>query len=406
MAVTKVRNDDVNQVLLVGVQTAQGTPATLTHRLTGKPDIDWMPEVTIQDESTGTYMTGISVVQGLPANTGSWGEAALSYERAPSYLRAICAAGGNPFSGSGPDYLYKQSLDLLNDNCDLLTVLFGTPGLLERYTDLRFSEINLAFDPDGGGSWTITPTAMIGKGELPTELEGTVAATSTTTSIKVTGGGMTPNALVGAWFFPHGDDNRAGARLITANDATTITLGSALPTVPTTGEKFVVGLLGPAGVPVIAEEKIKAAGTKVFIDPATGTIGTTQILQRVISGNITVGLNLDNKAFAENEYERSGVYGRGKVNVTGQLRLEFDRPDEIRQMRRMGQFKIRFQKEGSELSPGVRKLWQPDIPLAVWTDRTRDTRNNNLTQTMAFSGISPTLPIEFTTRNGLSVLPA
>jgi len=406
MAITKVRNDQVNQILLAGVQTAPGVAADPTFRMTGRPDIDWMPAVTVEDEATGTYQTGVSVVQGLPPNTGSWGESALSYERAPSYLRHICKGGGTPFSGSGPDYLYKQALDLINADSDLLTVLFGTPGLLERYTDLRFSEINLAFDPDSGGSWTITPTAMIGKGEIPTELEGTVAAASTTTVINVTGGGLTADELIGAWFFPHADDNRAGARLIVDNDTTTITLGSPLPSAPATGQKFVVGILAPAGIPVLTEEKIKAAGTKVYIDPESGTIGTTQILQRIISGNITVALNAENKAFAENEFDRSGVYGFGRIDVTAQLRLEFDRPDEIRQMKRMDKFRVRFQKEGTELAPGVKKLWQPDIPLAVWTGKTRDTRNNNLTQTMTLRGISPTLPIEFATRNGLATLPA
>lgn len=406
MPITKVRNDQVNRVLLVGVQSAQGTPATPSFRMTGAPQIDWMPPVVVEDEATGTYQTGISTVQGLPPNTGSWGESALSYERGPSYLRAICAAGGTPFSGSGPDYTYKQALDIINADCDLLTVIFGTPGLLERYTDLRFSEVNLAFDPDGGGAWMITPTAMVGKGEMPTELEGTVAATSTDTVIEVTAGAMTPDELIGGWFFPHADDNQSGARLIVDNDATTITLGSALPSVPLTGEKFVVGFLPPAGIPVLTEEKIKAAGTKVFIDPASGVIGTTQIKQRIISGNITIALNMENKAFAENEFDRSGVYGFGRIDVTGQLRLEFDRPDEIRQLKAMTQFKLRFQKEGTDLGGGVRKLWQPDIPLATWTGRTGDTRNNNLTQTMTFRGISPTTPIEFLTRNGLATLPA
>ena len=67
--------------------------------------------------------------------------------------------------------------------------------------------------------------------------------------------------------------------------------------------------------------------------------------------------------------------------------------------------KIRIEQLGSDLGGGVRKLARIDIPRAMWTNRTRDTRNNNKTQTMAFWGYYASPFDTVTARNGLSVLP-
>jgi len=405
MPVYKVPNDVVNNQLLVGVQTAQGVPAVVTHRFNGSPEIDWTPSVNYDDDANGTYLTKTSPILGIPANTGSWGETALSYERLPSFLRAICRSGGTPASGTGPDYTYEQALALTEDDVDLFTVVFGTPGLLERYTDTRWSEITIAGDVDSStGAWTITASAMVGKGEQLAEHEG-IATAATATTITDSAATWVAGELVGAYVFPHFGDNRAGARMITANTSTQITVSPAFDPVPTVGEAFLIGWLPPAGIPQLIEEKIKAAGTKLFLDHGATALGTTQIKQRFISFSLTIALNIENKVFMENENDRSGVFGRGSIDITGQIRLEADRPDELRQLLQGTDLKIRIEKEGTELATGVRKRARIDIPEANWTQRTRDTRNNNKTQTLAFRATSPTLPIQFGTRNGLATLP-
>lgn len=403
MPTTKVRNDVANDILLIGMQTAPGVEAVPTFLMDGKPDIDWLPETTFEDEANGTYMTQTSPTQGLPANTGAWGEVAMSYERIASQLRLICKAGRTPFSGSGPDYLYKQALDIIGDDAEYATGYYGTKGLLEKYTDLRYSELNLAWDPDGGGSWKATPTVMIGKGSIPLALD-TVVASATTTAITVAGP-LTASALVGGYVFLGGDTNLAGARLISANTTTVITVDTPYGVAPSAGAVVRVGWVPPAGITPITQTRIKAAGTKVYLDPSTGTIGTTPIIGRVISGNVSLNLNLDNKAFSENEFDRSGIYGRGTVMVTGQLVIEADKADEIRQLLNMTNLKMRIERKGPEIAPGVPMLFQIDVPKLVWLKPTRGTRNNNKTRTLTWQAISPTLPIEFQTRTTLAQLP-
>lgn len=405
MPLTKVQNDAVNDVFYVGVQSAQGVPAEVTHRFNGKPDINGLPPITFDDDANGTYLTKTTPIQGIPANDGTLGETSLSYERLPSYLRAICQSGGAPASGAGPDYTYRQTPALTEDDVDYLTFIYGTPGMLERTTDSRFSQINIAMDVDNANAWwTITPSVMVGKWEQLIGFEG-VATAGTDNTLTMTGATWEIDEWAGAYLFPHDGDNRAGARKIVSNTATALTVSTDFDTPPAAGEKFLIGWLPPASIPFLEEEKIKAGGTKLFLD-TTKALGTTQILKRFISFNVTIDLKLDNKVFAENEFDRSGVYGRASMDITGQIRLEADRLDEIRQLQALTDMKIRFEKEGSLLAPGIRKMARIDIEKANWTDRTRDTRNNNKTRTLTFRATSETLPIEFVTRNGLSVLPS
>jgi len=76
-----------------------------------------------------------------------------------------------------------------------------------------------------------------------------------------------------------------------------------------------------------------------------------------------------------------------------------------RQLKRLDQLSIRIQQEGSIITGSTPKLARIDLGRVVWTARTRDTRNNKKTQTMAI-WIYENVPFtEVTTRNGLSVLP-
>jgi hypothetical protein len=245
--------------------------------------------------------------------------------------------------------------------------------------------------------------AVMANDQLTQELVTATGGTDTT--ITVTGAGWTVDEFEGAYLFPDADTNVAGARLITGNTTDTITVSTDFDVTPTAGDEFLISGLPPAGVPTLTEEKIRFPGTRLFIDPASGTLGTTQIRMRFIGFNVTWELNLDPKTFAEDTEGSSGVYGRGRLRVTLQIRLEADRPDEFRQLKRLDELGVRIQQEGSELAPGVRKMALIDVPRMVWTTRTRDTRNNNLTQTMAARAYYDVPFVRVQARNGLATLP-
>lgn len=402
----KPANDKGNQVFFAGVQTDPFTAATVTHRMNGKPRFNGLPPITFDEDANGTRFTMTTPVQGVPENTGTLAQSiSASYERLPSWLRMLCQSGSAPASGTGPDYQYEQILAPIEDNVDLETWIFGVPGLYERAQGVRLSSLNVAADiSDSNAYWQLTPQMLCSKWELLMGFEG-VATSGATNGITMTGAGWTVNAWVGAYVYFSPDSNITGARRILSNTATALTIEGTFPVTPANGDKFLISFLPPAGIPQLSEEKIKTAGTKLFID-TTSALGTTQILRRFISFNIDmVPVDIENKAFMENEFDRSGVYGFGRWDVTGQIRLEFDRPTEIRQLLAMSDLKIRIEKTGSLLAPGIPRMARIDMSEANWVTRDQDERNNNLTQTLAFRATAQTTPIKWITRNGLSALP-
>ena len=101
----------------------------------------------------------------------------------------------------------------------------------------------------------------------------------------------------------------------------------------------------------------------------------------------------------------SGIYGRGSLRISGSVRMEFDRYDELYAMKQLDELLIIAEQTGNEIeTSGVDKLARIEVTRAVWNEQTRDTRNNNLTQTLTFEGYYDPIPFRITTRNGLATL--
>lgn len=405
MPTTKIPNDLGNRIFYMGIQANPTTAVVPDMRLNGVPDINTAWPIIEDDDVTGTYMGLANPAHGAPVHTGTL-PVTLSYENMASLLRLGLESGGTPAIVAAPAYTYDQEPIIVYDDSDAATMQYGVHGDVWQASGVRFSQFNVEGSiVDANSFWKLGSTlAILANDPLTATL---VTATSgTTTTIIMTGAGWTINAFQGAWVFIDADTNKPGARQVVSNTADTLTVTPALDVAATAGATYLIAGLPVAGLPALVEDKIAFAGTKLYIDPFDGTLGTTQILQRFIGFNVTVNLTLDPKIFAENENGPSGVYGRGKLDISGQVRLEADRPDEYRQLKRLDKLALRIEKLGPEITPGgVRKMARIDIPKAVWSERTRDVRNNNLTQTMAFRAVLNTPPIRFVTRNGLSVLP-
>jgi hypothetical protein len=103
-------------------------------------------------------------------------------------------------------------------------------------------------------------------------------------------------------------------------------------------------------------EVIKARGTKLYIDDAGGTIGTTQVTGRLISWSITGNNNVQMKAWAEDETSMAAnKVSRGERTLDAQITLEFDSDAEFDDYRTAGapvQKLVRLESEGSEIHAG------------------------------------------------------
>jgi hypothetical protein len=403
-APTKIPNDLGNRIFLMGIQSSPLVPAVPDMRMNGQPDINTAWPLIEDDDVTGTYMGLANPNHGAPVHTGTIA-ATLSYENLPTWMRLLLESGAAPAISASPAFTYDQEPIILYDDFDCATMQYNVHGDPWQASGIRLSQGNIeASIADANSYWRLGGTLSVLRNDQITATLVT-ASSGTTGTIVMTGAGWTINQFAGAYLFPEADTNVAGARQIVSNTADTLTVSPALDVAASAGKKYGFAGVATPGIPSLVEEKIVAAGTKLYIDPASGTLGTTQIKQRFISFNVTVNLNLDPKTFMEDEDGPGGVYGRGKLEITFQIRLEADRPDEYRQLKRLDRLGIRIEKLGSDLGGGVRKMARIDIPKAIWTERTKETRNNNLTQTLAGRALLNTPPIRVVTRNGLSVLP-
>lgn len=406
--VLKVPNDAANQQLMFGVESVAGEPVVPVARLNGTVDFPVGPApLSDYEDVTGTYLRDSAPARGTRQLAGNY-QGPASYERLPSLVRAAWVAGGDPAVTAAPAYTYEQSPALTTDDVDALTLYFNHAGNGFMAAGARFNELNIAGDIDNAdGFWTVSGQMLASSvDQLPGSFEG-VATAGTDDTLTMTGAGWTVDEYAGAFVFLDYGTGTGPVRQIVSNTAEELTVSADWETAPQAGDVFRIAGQFPAGIPVLSEEKIQNGGTRLFIDDASGTIGTTQILKRFISFNVTTRLNLDPKRFMENEDgEYSGLFGRGRLQIDGQIRLEFDRYDEIAAAKSLREMAIRIEKLGTELEPGVRKMARIDVHRAVWNEPTRDQRNNNLTQTLAFRAYEAFPPIELITRNGLSVLPA
>ncbi len=404
--VTKIPNDTGNQVFYAAVEQSPGVlgGSPSWFRFNGQPDINTDFAILDDPDVTGTFVQDANPAKGLPVHSGTWGGVA-SYERLPSVYRSVLASGGSPTSGSSPAWLYQKDSAITYDDADTYRFIFGVPGDLYFGSGVRYNNFNISGSiADANPMWNFGgDLSVLNHDQLPMEL--ITATDGDTAEVEMTGAGWDTDEFAGSYIYPNPDTNQPGARLIMGNTTDTITVSTPFAVTPVAGDKFLISGLPPAGVPTLVEEKIRFPGTKLFIDPASGTLGTTQIKHRFISFNVAWALNMDAKWFAEDVDGPSGIYGRGMLRVTTQIQLEADRPDEFRQLKALRELGVRIQQEGSELAPGTRKMARIDLPRLTWTEKTKNTRNNNRTQTLAARAWYAVPFVRTQVRNGLATLP-
>lgn len=160
-------------------------------------------------------------------------------------------------------------------------------------------------------------------------------------------------------------------------------------------------------------EPILARGTKLFIDNAAGTIGTTQVNGALISASAVIQNNLVFKAFAEDTvYVAVGRVGRKEQTIDLQLTFEFDNDTEFANYRSIStpqQRLIRLQSDGSQIhaTPNTPKQMNLDV-YGFYDSWDMGDRDGNLTATMNLAGfydIAAGKTFQVSVQNALATLP-
>jgi hypothetical protein len=159
-----------------------------------------------------------------------------------------------------------------------------------------------------------------------------------------------------------------------------------------------------------ARERVGAKGTKLFVDAAGGTLGTTQVTGKLRSGSITIDNQLEEKAFSEDLTTAAADFARGEQLVTGEVVVEHKDDVEFALMRSGAQRRIRFERVGTNIgaTPTTDKRVRIDVPDARWRPPTFGYTGQNKTATYGFMGYknaTDTVPITAAVVNALTVLP-
>jgi hypothetical protein len=394
VAVNLLPNERSKVRALAGTEASRGAGGTPTFQLMGDFRVTETEPLIEREEYTGTLDPWVTPELGPYDVNGTYAEL-LTYESLATHLRyGMNGDGAVPVTDGNATPGYTNTYDpcaALTD-IDSMVVEHGPPGLPELAKGVMHKQWTIAADTDDAeGSWKWDSTTFLTtnapKAGTVTGVQ-TATGGSTTTVIKAAAG-WTVDGLIGAYVFIRSGPAIGDARKVIDNDATTLTVDPPFSAAVANTNTFEISAQFTAGIAVPAYEKIKAAGTKVFIDNAGGTIGTTQLLDKAISWSVTHALDMNPKRFLEYERGYSAKIGEGWRRVTGQVRIEFDDLAEYNQYKNKASRLLRFQREGSTIDSGAstKKLARIDVYAGYWNEVTRDQdRNSNLTRVFQFKG--------------------
>lgn len=393
-AVNLLPNERSKVRALAGTEAARGAGGTPTFQLLGDFRVTETEPLIEREEYSGTLDPWITPELGPYDVSGTYSEL-LSFESFATQLRyGMNGNGATPVTdGNGtPGYTNTYDPAASLTDLDSMVVQHGPPGLPEEAKGVMHQQWTVAADTDDAeGTWKWDSQLFLTtNAPKASAAPGTQTATggSTTTVVK-SGAGWTPDAFIGGYVFIRSGPALGDVRPITDNDATSLTVDPPFSAAVANTNTFEISAQFTAGIAVPLYEKIKSAGTKVYIDDGGGTIGTTQLIDKAISWSVTHALDMNPKRFMEYERGYSAKIGEGWRRVTGQVRIEFDDLLEYEKYRAKTSRLIRFQREGSTIDSGAgtKKIARIDIYAGYWNEVTRDQdRNSNLTRVFAFKG--------------------
>ena len=372
-----------------GTEAVLGTFVTPTFRQYGDLRLTRTRPLADRNEYAGTVFGRYSKVRGAAAVDGTWAQP-LSFEDLAINTRyAILGGGAGVTDGeTTPAYTYERIPSPTRVDIDFQSGEYGFPGLPFRYTGLHYPEFTISGDIDNAEAvWMWNSPVMALSKTLMAKTTGT-ATSGTTTTIVQTSAGWTVDAFIGGYvrMLTGTAGNIGQLREIIDNTADTLTVLGAFPSAVASADTFAISGVFTPGIADRDRELIDVPGTKLYLDPV-GSIGSTQVEGRFISFSTTWTRNSYRKRFME-DTEAASRYGFGRFDVTGQVRLEFDRSDEYEDWVGGVAAAIRIEQTGTDIDTGAgtTKLAQINILDAAYDAATEDDREGNVTLTLTFAG--------------------
>jgi hypothetical protein len=411
MPQNRVPNESALRRAYAGTQDFYDTPVAPTFKLYGQMVINSTRQITESDDRAGTRFVDYEPTYGPWTADGTY-QVNLSYEDLAILPRYAVRGGisGVSDANTTPSYLYSYTTPAVTNELEAMTVEHSFPGIPERAETVMFNDFTISADADDAQAvWKWNGNLWV-RFSGPLTGESGTATAGTTTSLTMTGAGWTIDEWAGAYVYIRSGAREGDAVEVASNTADTLTFSNTLAAAIAAGDEFDISGVFTSGITDRSRTLIKGPGTTVYIDDEAGTIGTTEY-PKWISWSVTYQNNLSSKRFGSDIDRVSDKVGLGIAKVTGQIRLEFDDPLEYQHFSDGDMRRIRIQQTDTTLvntSPATYRQATIDVPLAAWSQVTKDERGSNITATFAFVGFVDTTagyPVRFQSLVPMAALP-
>lgn len=409
-------NEQSLKKILADVEASYGAGGTPDFSLYGDLVITKRkPLVRNSDEYRGSYQRMRNPRRGPVAIDGTFNKR-LSFEDLAILGRFFAkAGGGNAVDDGNSTHGYTRTCALNDGALDSLMAQHFVDGMPFEATGIQFNEVTLSGDvDDADADWMLSAGLLVATNDLKATTSQTATGGSTSTFVK-SGAGWTTNEHAGKYAaFRSGTAGNIGSVIkVLSNNATTLTFDGTLPAAVQSGDVIELSGLFQSGVADRTVEYIATEGTQLFIDDASGSIGTSEIVDKLISWSVTIQHNFGRKRFQNNVGGYSRKRRRGDRMVTAQLVMEFDDWYEYKKWDTTlpSDRAIRIQKVGSTIDSGAgtAKLAQLNIPRAQWDEvNPNNQRDGNITavyQAVAYYDDSYGSEFDLVTKTKLATLP-
>lgn len=385
-----IPNEEQLELLYVGREASIGDLVVPTFKLYGK--LDLQPdggELQDNPEYDGSLVEDHNPIWSPQSYRGSYSQI-LTFEDGP-LLASWSTRGsitGTSDGNATPGYSWAIR-DVLNYiDIDTLSFERGFPGLPFAGTMLYQDKYTIKADVDDSkANWMYDAEVIARSDDLKAD-GGTQTATGGSTSTVVrTGAGYTVNAFAGCYVRILTGPAAGNVRRILSNDATTLTIDGVFTAAVANTNTYQVTAPFTAGIPNRTREAIRAPGTTVAVDPASGVLGATLLSGRVVSFSVSHYRNTEGKQHLDDVDTLSKRIGFGSVRVDGVLRVEFDRREEYDYWRNRAGWKMRIASpQGAQIntSPATYRSARIDIFNGRFSAPRHETWRKNKVMSLPF----------------------
>jgi hypothetical protein len=406
----RVANEQALERVFAGFESQRGVAVTPDFKLYGAMTITRDKPLVVVEEFDGTYDGTIDPVYGPMTFGGTYAQP-LTYEDLIAIYELGVKGGvtGVSDAQTTPSYLWEYEPSATLDDLASATVEHGFPGMPFTAEMVMINDFTISADIDDSEAvWKLASNLWLRYDTLKAATSTTATAGSTTTWTQ-TGAGWTVNAFAGSYLTVSSGTNNVGEVIpIASNTATVLTFQGALPLTVTAADVGSISGTFTSGIADRTRTRIKAPGTKLYIDDAT--IGTTEVEAGFISFSVTHDNQLNAKRFMNDVDRMSRKLGRGKRAVTGQLRLEFDNRRQYDKWMAETPQAIRIRQTDTttiNTSPATYRTATIDLHRVGWGTPTFDTRGSNVTVTLPFTAFLKTSTgdrVTYSVRNTIATM--